>query len=247
MTTVEIIHKLTEQEQSRYTTLKLTIKKGFAEAIAAIQEIRNSKLYRDEYRTFEEFCQSEYGHTRQHINRLIRAHEIESTLEQIGSNILHESWAKPLTVLTDPSEQSAAILLAYSAAANVTTNNKPTAALLEEAVATIQEMKVTNGRVSIDEKMPAATASVIAKHHARVQEHIQETNEKKGINQGTVVLILKYSKCKLVAAAPKRRRVTFEFETEQDYQKLLAMLKGKNGSGLEMKLTKHYPKTNTKP
>jgi hypothetical protein len=236
------MNQLTEQQE--LLELESVIEKGLDIAISvgkALATIRDKKLYKEPYGTFEQYCEQRWGFTRQRGYQLIAAHKMSTIVD-----IDNESWARALAELKDPLEKKTAIMLAYDAAPATNKDGRVTAALLEEAVATIQEMKLLNGRVSIDDKMPAATASVIAKHHARVQEHIQGTNEQRGLNEGTVVLILKHEKCKVVATAPKRRRVTFEFENEQVYQKLLAMLKGKNASGLEMKITKHYPKSKLK-
>lgn len=231
-------------DQQELTELESIIEKGLDTAInvgKALATIRDKKLYKDQYGTFQQYCEQRWGFSRQRGYQLIAANEMSTIVD-----IDHESWARALNDLTDPLEKKTAIMLAYSAAPATSKTGKVTAALLEEAVNTVKEMKATNGKVSIGDKMPAATASVIAKHHERVAAHIQETSEQRDIDQGTVVLILKHEGCKLVAASKPRRRVTFEFDNDQTYAKLLAMLKGKNGSNLKMKITKHYPKDSKK-
>lgn len=244
MTEIEVVTPLSDNDRTHYKILKREARTGFHRAIASIREIRDRKLYREEYRTFEEFCQMEFGKTRQHINNLIRASQIEENLEtaRFQNEIEKEFILRPLSQLDNPADQKAALLLAYSAAPAATAKGQLTSAIVEESVATIKEMQATNGKVSLNGTMAAATASVIAKHNQRVKDAIQESNEKRGKSDGTVVLIAKHEKCKVVAVAGQRPRITFEFDDPKVVNKLLEMLRSSAGGNLEMKLTKHYPK-----
>jgi hypothetical protein len=66
--------------------------------------IRDSRLYRQQYSTFEDYCQERWQMTPQHAGRLMRASEIAANLEPIGSIPATESQARPLTTL-EPDEQ----------------------------------------------------------------------------------------------------------------------------------------------
>lgn len=245
-TEVEVVQPLSKNDKTRYEFLKREARTGFDRGIDAIREIKVNKLYREQYGTFEAFCQMEFGRTRQHINNLIRADELSKNLETVVSKIEHESWARPLTDLDDPQDQRAALLLAYSAAPAVIASGRPTAALIEESVATIKEMNATKGKVDLGGTMAAATASVITKHNQRVKDAIQDAHIKRGVSNGTVVLIVKHEKCKIVAAANKRPRITIELESWEAFNKLAEMLKNGANGNLEMKLLQYHPKKDSK-
>lgn len=72
---------LTEQERSEFTLLKNNIHKAFYIIGASLGRIRNLRLYRDEYQTFEEFCKVEFGYTRQYVNYQIKSAEIVEDLK----------------------------------------------------------------------------------------------------------------------------------------------------------------------
>ena len=71
---------LTERERSEFKLLKNNVSKAFYIVGASLGRIRNLHLYREQYSTFEEFCQTEFGYTRQHVNRLILGAEIVEDL-----------------------------------------------------------------------------------------------------------------------------------------------------------------------
>ena len=59
---------MTKRERSRLGKLETTIDRGlqsFFEVGAALKEIRDSRLYRDEHGTFEDYCQTRWGIDRQ--------------------------------------------------------------------------------------------------------------------------------------------------------------------------------------
>ena len=66
---------------------------------SALLEIRDSRLYRQQFPTFEAYCRERWGMVRQQANRLIQAAEVAENLEPIGSIPKTESQARPLTRL----------------------------------------------------------------------------------------------------------------------------------------------------
>ena len=79
---------LTTVEKSRFKKLNIVITaaaKSFVDAGMALYEIRSKKLYRDNYKTFEEYCQSVHSISRQYANKLIKAGKVTSELETIVS------------------------------------------------------------------------------------------------------------------------------------------------------------------
>ena len=80
--------ELTITESKRLVELEKTIQRGkvaFVEVGNALAEIRDSKLYRIEYSTFEEYCQEKWGWTKQHAYRLIECAPIAESNPQVTS------------------------------------------------------------------------------------------------------------------------------------------------------------------
>ena len=82
---------------------EVVIKQGlntFIEVGEALFIIRDKRLYRREFNTFEDYCQEKWSMPRQHVNRMISGYKIVNHLEPMGS-ILPESerQVRPLTSL----------------------------------------------------------------------------------------------------------------------------------------------------
>lgn len=62
----QLVLALTDGERSRYADLKATARQGYVALGSALTEIRDRRLYREEYATFEAFCRAEFqiGKTR---------------------------------------------------------------------------------------------------------------------------------------------------------------------------------------
>ncbi len=78
-----IAGSLSELEQTKLQQLETVINRGkqaFVEVGTALMEIRVSRLYRGEFDTFEEYCQSKWGFTRQFASLQIQSAEIASGL-----------------------------------------------------------------------------------------------------------------------------------------------------------------------
>jgi hypothetical protein len=61
-------------ESKRLVALEQTIEQGrktFVEVGIALAEIRDSRLYRSDFKTFEDYCREKWGWNRQHCNQLI--------------------------------------------------------------------------------------------------------------------------------------------------------------------------------
>ena len=70
VTAVEI-PELTEQEISDRLNLERKVERAFFEAGKALMELRDHRLYRSIYRTFEEYCRDRFGYTHRRVNYLI--------------------------------------------------------------------------------------------------------------------------------------------------------------------------------
>src|SRR5689334_282176 len=102
---------ITPQVRSDYLRYKFQLKNGLEQAISAIKHIRDERLYRVEYKTFEDFCQAELEEHRRKIDRLIVQENVNQDLSQIGLKVV-ESQAQILNQLTDPEDKQVAVRLA---------------------------------------------------------------------------------------------------------------------------------------
>lgn len=95
--------ELTVSERSQLATCEAVIAQGFKTFIEvgnALAEIRDAKLYRLTYGTFEEYCQEKWGMGQRHANRLIAAADVADDLGPIGPTLpTSESVLRPLTSL----------------------------------------------------------------------------------------------------------------------------------------------------
>ena len=104
--------------------------KTFVEVGGALLAIRESKLYRQGYGTFEEYCQERWGMQRNYANKMIAASEVVQNLGTIVPILpATESQARPLTQL-EPEEQAAA----WQQAVETAPNGKVTAAHVQQVV-----------------------------------------------------------------------------------------------------------------
>ena len=75
------------------------IQKGLASFIEvgeSLMAIREGKLYRAEFGTFENYCKVRWGISKRHANRLIGAKELQDEMGPIGPKIQTESQAREL-------------------------------------------------------------------------------------------------------------------------------------------------------
>ena len=78
----------------------------FVEVGTALSEIRDSRIYRTTFKTFEDYCQKRWEFSRQYVNKIISASEVVSNLETNVSKPKTESQARPLAKL--PADQQPA-------------------------------------------------------------------------------------------------------------------------------------------
>ena len=112
------------------------IKRGMRSFIAvgtALLRIRIKRLYRGKYRTFEEYCQKQWGWRRDYANKQIRAAKTVESLDTRVTIPETEKQARPLAQL--PPEQRQA---AWDTAVKHAPNGKPTA---RQVAAVVREMK----------------------------------------------------------------------------------------------------------
>jgi hypothetical protein len=103
---IESSRPLSEEEVRDRERLERTVERAFYQAGSALQELRDRRLYRDGYDSFEDYCRGRFGHSRQKANYLIMGAAIYRTLSAANCPLLPSSeyQVRPLAVLA-PQQQ----------------------------------------------------------------------------------------------------------------------------------------------
>lgn len=123
---------LTSTEQKTLTELETTIERNlqsFYEIGIALMKIRDERLYRKDYETFEAYCQKRWQFQRNYANKLIAS---AGVVQNIGMGTIvpkTESQARPLTKL--PPEKQAEV---WNKAVETAPDGKVTAKHVEQVV-----------------------------------------------------------------------------------------------------------------
>ncbi len=145
---------ITLDERSRLYQLEETIRQGlntFVDVGNALLEIRDKRLYRQEYSTFEEYFQTVWGMSKMHAYRLM---DSAGVIDNLKSNQLvtfptNESQARPLASL-EPDEQ----VEAWKRVITSTPEGKITAAIVLKAAKEVEREKRADRRQDRIESTP---------------------------------------------------------------------------------------------
>lgn len=111
-----------------------TIERGlktFVDVGQALLSIRDDRLYRAQYGTFEDYCRERWGWERRHAYRLMDAAQaVENVSNWTQIQPATESQARPLTQLKEPEQQ----INAWQRAVETAPNGKITAAHVQTVV-----------------------------------------------------------------------------------------------------------------
>ena len=77
---VEVVEQLTEEEAAERHQLELRVEKAFYQAGVALRSLRDRRLYRSSYNTFEEYCRERFDFTRAAAYYLISAADVMDNL-----------------------------------------------------------------------------------------------------------------------------------------------------------------------
>lgn len=123
---------LTPAESDRLAACEATIERGFqtfAEVGTALLEIRDTRLYRSEFGTFEDYCQQRWNMGRRRAYQLIEAADVVQHVAQIEGAPLPMNSRQAAELVGLPAETAAAVMTAAAEA----TEGKVTAAAIREA------------------------------------------------------------------------------------------------------------------
>lgn len=102
----------------------------FLDVGRALLAIRDARLYRAKHDTFESYCESRWGMSKSHANRMVQAAEVAEAMTPIGVTPTSESQARELAPLLDEPER----LREVWTEAVEQTAGKPTAAVIRDIV-----------------------------------------------------------------------------------------------------------------
>lgn len=129
--------EITDSELTRLAECEAVIERGlktFVDVGNALLEIRDSRLYRKEYSTFEDYCRARWNMQRAHAYRMIEAASVVNNLSPMGDILpTTERQARPLTTLPDE-----LVPVAWQQAVETAPNGKVTAAHVQSVVDEIQ-------------------------------------------------------------------------------------------------------------
>jgi len=118
---------LNEIERQRLAHEEASIETGAAQIGRALMTIRDQRLYREAYRTFEDYCQERWGMTPRHANRQVAAAKVAELVGPIGPTP-REGQARELAPLLDDPD----LLVTVWETAVAEADGKPTAAIIRE-------------------------------------------------------------------------------------------------------------------
>lgn len=95
---------LSKGDKRDFKKLETVVAKGlqtFYEVGEALREIRDRRLYREEFSNFEQYCRERWSLSKTHVNRQIQAAQAARLLDKAGAEIaaVPESHIRPLTKL----------------------------------------------------------------------------------------------------------------------------------------------------
>lgn len=170
----ELVIPLTSNEIADYKRAKYRIQSGLEDVARALEEVRNRRLYREEYPTFEDFCRTELGKSKTRINQLIVAAHVNETLTTNGFHQVNERVARELSKLSTPEQRSIVLAAAMATAPN----GEPTAEHVRSTVIVIKGLLANGGHVDTGngESTPLAEAIVLETHERKLrqQQHIRD-------------------------------------------------------------------------
>jgi hypothetical protein len=135
---VQVLSILSPGEQRELLECEAVVRRGwqtFLEVGKALARIRDQKLYRAEYDTFEAYCRCEWQYAKSHAYRLIAAAEVLMILSPNGDIPVptHEAQVRPLLGLPPEHAQ-----LAWKKALEKAGRETVTEKLVKEAVSELQ-------------------------------------------------------------------------------------------------------------
>jgi N6-adenosine-specific RNA methylase IME4 len=164
---------LTKSEQTELERWEAIIERGlntFYEVGSALLTIRDKKLYRKNFSTFEEYCRDKWEFSTRHAYRLIESAEVIRNLRPIGHIPANEAQARELVPLESADQRLAWEVVLSTAPTGKNGQPLITAQHINSVVTVLSEIRDTGAlEVGDGEMLPASQAL-----KARVTEETYE-------------------------------------------------------------------------
>ncbi len=141
--------EMTEIEHEELKNLEVTIKQAGNAIGTALKAIHDKMLYREDFDTFEEYCEEKWGMSKVHAYRLMKANSIVTKLVTLCPKLdaisLPEGVIREFKNLTDDEMKKTAKIVEKP-------GKKITAAVVKEAVKKVKTSKSKSGKESVPKK-----------------------------------------------------------------------------------------------
>jgi len=171
----QLTSPLSVEEQERFCRCEEIVEEGmptFVEVGNALLEIRDSRLYRQDYSTFEEYCGKRWKMSGSHAHRLVDAARVVANLSDSPTGELptSERQVRPLTQLESAEQQREA----WNKAVEAADNGSPTAAEVQRAAAHEAYMRRQRGVCDIIATTPPRKLSAREIERKELRSELRE-------------------------------------------------------------------------
>lgn len=174
----ELDEKLSPSELGKWKQVLTTIRKGRAEFwnyVAAVAQVREERLWRAEYKSFDDFCQREVGWERRYTNQLIESCQTRQEVGVITPTLIESGVLKTeshFRQLRDVPEEQMQQVLDRVVEKTEQTGKPVTAKMLKETVNEVVNNEPEQYEDVDDEPEPQETAKErAAKMKASIKSH----------------------------------------------------------------------------
>lgn len=227
----------TEQDETALRYNEQVIEDGletYMKVGQALMEIRDNRLYRKEFQTFEEYCREKWGRSRRWANRIIKSSEVAGVIGNgtHGSQIPEtERQARPLTKLDNPMDQA-------EAWGNAVANSKTGQPTAKEVEAEVERL-----RTELAQK--TAQAKALEGNQKQLEKRVQDLAMV--VNAGREKLTkAEEEKQKAIVAALAEKEESYGQQMQQLQDELMAKEKAIKAEQKRLERFKANPDPETK-
>lgn len=143
--------------------------RSFIEVGTALLKIRDGRLYRENYPTFDEYCRERWGWRRRNVDQQIKAAEIAQGLSAAALKPENENQVRPLGLLP-PEDREAAWNLAVEHSAT----GNPTGPEVAQVVNTLRDLRPpkTKEQIEAERKVREAEKLLDLRHEQELRRFI---------------------------------------------------------------------------
>ena len=165
--------------------------KAFIEVGTALAEIRDARLYKADYKTFENYCVSKWGFKRAHAYRLIAAAGIAKDLSPIGN--IPESVVREIAKV-EPSKRQEV----YDKATETASGHVPTAREIKQVVE-MEEEEIKETSPVKNQPMQINILNKGMTHYAAAKAELDKIHKDDLHREQALKEIIRYAKNRLEA------------------------------------------------